>query len=171
MKFIPSDHPTDFDPRAIATRYYFGDLSYWQLPAICIEALERGFDGTTLRILAGLVTRGRLLTETDIRPDEIDSAFLEMGVDAPIPKDEARLALATEAARRGLSNEWNVFDAATHIRIHICELNQTPPELQPIVTLSEESEHAPRWKWGHLENQLHTAMAEFLRTRDRSLCP
>jgi len=43
-----------FNPQAIAVEYYFGDLSYWQLPAICVEALEHGFDGSALRIIAGL---------------------------------------------------------------------------------------------------------------------
>ena len=60
-----------FGPQAIAVEYYFGDLSYWQLPAICIQAMEHGFDGRALRAIAGLVNlapvRGRLLTETDIR--------------------------------------------------------------------------------------------------------
>lgn len=88
-----------------------------------------------------------------------------MGVNAPIPKEEARLALAVEAARRALSGESNVFDMAMHIRIHICEVSQVPPELQAIVALSDESEHAPRWKWEHLEKQLHAAMSDFLRTR------
>ena len=167
MKVTPSD-PVGFDPQAIALRYYFGDLSYWQLPEVCVQALERGFDGRALRIIAGLVNRGRLLTQADVRQDEIDSAFRDMGVNAPIPKDEARLVLATETARRGLSSEWNVFDAATHIRIHICELRQAPPELQPIVALSQDSKLAPRWKWGHLESQLRTAMTEFLRTRENT---
>jgi hypothetical protein len=44
-----------FDPQAIAVEYYFGDLSSWQLPAICIQVLEHGFDGRALRIIAGLV--------------------------------------------------------------------------------------------------------------------
>ena len=82
MKVAPSG-PTSFDPQAVAVEYYFGDLSYWQLPAICVQALEHGFDGRALRIIAGLVNRGRLLAGTDIRADEIDSAFREMGVNAP----------------------------------------------------------------------------------------
>jgi len=160
MKSVPSD-PVKFDPQAIAIRYYFGDLNYWQLPAICVEALERGFDGKALRIIAGLVNP----TARDIRQEEINSAFSDMGVNAPIPKEEARLALATEAARRALSGESNVFHEATHIRLHICELHQPPPELQAIVALSKESEHAARWKWAHLEGQLHAALSDFLRTR------
>lgn len=155
-----------FDPQAMAVEYYFGDLSYWQLPDICVQALERGFDGRALRIIAGLsTTPGRLLTETDIRADEIDSAFREMGVNAPIPKNEARLVLATNAVRRALSGESNVFDEATHIRIHLCHWDEAPASLQPIVALSEQSEHAPRWKWNRFETQLRAAMSDFLRTR------
>lgn len=147
-----------FDPRKLAVLYYFGDLSYWQLPAISADALERGFDGPALRRLAGLVKP----VASDIRPEEIDSAFREMGVAAPIPKDKARLVLATEAARRAMSGESNVFNEATHIRVHLCGWHEAPPELQPIVTLSDESEHAPRRKWKQLENDLRDAMSAFL---------
>jgi hypothetical protein len=82
-----------FDPNALAVQYYFGDLQYWKLPQICVEALEHGFDGRTLRILAGLANP----VAADIRGDEIEEAFREMEVNAPISKDEARLALAMEA--------------------------------------------------------------------------
>jgi hypothetical protein len=160
VKYSPMEQ-VKFDPYNLAVLYYFGDLSYWQLPAISADALERGFDGRFLRRLAGLVNP----VASDIRPEEIDSAFREMGVAAPLPKDEARLALAAEAARRAISGESNVFNEATHIRIHICEWHEAPPELQPIVALSEESEHAPRWKWDQLEKQLRDAMSKFLSTR------
>src|SRR5215469_433956 len=150
-----------FDPKTLAVQYYFGDLQYWKLPGICIEALERGFDGRALRILSGLENP----VQSDIRQEEIDAAFREMGVNAPIPKDEARLALATDSAKRVLAGETNVFNEATHIRIHICEWRHAPPELQPIVDLSEKSEHAPSWQWEQLEKQLRDAMAQFLNTR------
>ena len=155
-----------FDPQAMAVEYYFGDLSYWQLPDICVQALEHGFDGRALRIIAGLATTpGRLLTETDIRSDEIDSAFREMGVNAPIPKDEARLALATNAVRRALSGESNVFNEATHIRIHLCSWDEAPLELQPIVKLSARSGIALRSEWNSLEKRLREAMSNFLNAR------
>jgi len=152
-----------FDPQRMAVDFYFGDLSYWQLPDICVQALERGFDGNALRTIAGLVNRGRLLTETDIRPDEIDSAFREMGANAPIPKDEARLVLATNAVRRALSGESNVFDEATHIRIHLCHWHEAPSKLKPIVDLSAETEHAPEQKWDDIERRLREAMSTFLK--------
>ncbi|HEX4424901.1 MAG TPA: hypothetical protein VH079_05860 [Terriglobales bacterium] len=150
-----------FDPNKLAVLYYFGDLSYWQLPDIFADALGHGFDGRALRRLARLVKP----VERDIRPEEIDSVFREMGVVAPVPKDEARLTLATEAARRAVSGESNVFDEATHIRIHICNWNNAPPELRPIVALSAESEQAPRRKWKQLEQALRDAMADFLSKR------
>jgi hypothetical protein len=158
-----------FDPEAIAVEYYFGDLDYWQLPAICIQALERGFDGSALRTIAGLVNlnpvRGRLLTETDIRADEIDSAFREMGVNAPIPKSEARLVLAANAVHRALSGETDVVNEATHIRIHMCHGDEAPLELQPIVALSAELKHADRSKRNLLEERLREAMSNFLNAR------
>jgi len=150
-----------FDPNKLAVLYYFGDLSYSELPAISADALEHGFDGRALRRLAGLVNP----VAREICLEEIDSAFREMGIAAPIPKDEARLALATESAKRAISGESNVFDEATHIRIHICEWHNAPPELQPIVALSEESEHATRSKWKQLEHDLRDAMSDFLRNR------
>jgi hypothetical protein len=155
-----------FDPQAMAVEYYFGDLTYWKLPNICVQALEHGFDGRALRIVASLATTpGRLLTQTDIRSDEIDAAFREMGVNAPIPKNEARLVLATNAVRRALSGESNVFDEATHIRIHLCNWDEAPPELQPIVKLSARSGHAFRAEWNSLEERLREAMSNFLNAR------
>ena len=155
-----------FDPQRRAVEYYFGDLSYWQLPAICVQALEHGFDGRALRVIAGLVNRGRLLTETDICTDEIDSAFREMGVNAPIPEDAARLVLATNAVRRALSGESSVFDEATHIRIHLCHWREIPLMLKPIVDLSAESEHAPEQKWDEMEGRLREAMSAFLKSQE-----
>jgi hypothetical protein len=156
-----SPDKVNFDPNTLAVLYYFGDLQYWKIPAICIEALERGFDGRALRRLSGLVNP----VERDIRQEEIDTAFREMGINAPIPKDEAGLALAAEAARRALAGETDVFNEATYIQIHICKWHEAPPDLQPIVDLSEQSEHAPSWKWNKLERQLRNAMAQFLSTR------
>jgi hypothetical protein len=151
----------NLDPNKLAVLYYFGDLSYWQLPKIAGEALELGFDGPSLRRLAGIVNP----VASDIRPEQIDSAFREMGVAAPIAKGEARLALASEAARRATSGETDVFAEATHIRIHVCELHDPPLELQRIVALSEESKHAPREKWKRLEGDLRAALSDFLRSR------
>jgi hypothetical protein len=61
----------------------------------------------------------------DIQPAVVDAAFREMGVNAPITKEQAQLALAIETARR-VANGSNVFDEATHIRIHLCGF-ATPP--------------------------------------------
>jgi hypothetical protein len=150
-----------FDPERLAVQYYFGDLSYWHLPAISAEALQHNFDGPALRRLAGLINP----VARDIRLQEIDSAFREMGVKAPIPKEEARLALATEAVTRAMSGESNIFNEATHIRVHLCEWHKAPPALRTIVAVSQEAEHAPPGKWEKLEHDLRAAMSVFLGTR------
>jgi hypothetical protein len=98
-----------FDPKRIAVEYYFGDLQYWKLPGIATDALVEGYDGPALRRLAALADPAA----SDFRDEEIDSAFREMGVGAPIARDEARLILAVESAERALDGRSNVFDEAT----------------------------------------------------------
>lgn len=165
MPFQPKLPAVRFDPNEIAVLYYFGDLSYLDLPKVAADALELGFDGPSLRRLAGLISP----VASDMRAEEIDSAFREMGVAAPMGKDKARLTLAAKSARKAVRGDSNVFNEATHIRIHVCGLEEPPPELRKIVTLSEESEHAPRWKWKRLEQELKEAMTEFIRNRESLL--
>jgi hypothetical protein len=148
-----------FDPNRLAMLYYFGDLQDWKLPNIAMTALEQGYDGHALRKLAFLQNP----LEQDIHPGDVDSAFQEMGVSAPIQKDAARLGLAKESATQAINGEMNIFDAATHIRIHLCELQNSTPELHQIVNLSQEACTAPRSKWLELETQLTKAMHDLLK--------
>ena len=98
------------NPRKLAILYYFGDLDYWKLPEIAVEALAGGFDGVALRKLAGLTNvSAKGLISSDITSSDINAAFKEMGVDAPISKDDARLALATECVKKAIDGESNVF--------------------------------------------------------------
>ena len=155
------------DPNRIAVEYYFGDLQYWKLPQVATDALEHGHDGPALRRLAGLVDRcGSDIREGDIRVDEIDSAFREMGVDAPITKEKARLILAIESAHRAMNGESNVFDEATHIRIHLYELSDPPEALRRIVNLSKTAKNAPRSQCSRIETDLQKAFAAFLNCQE-----
>jgi hypothetical protein len=103
-------------------KYYFGDLQYWKLPGIAADALVEGYDGPALRSLTGLTNP----VASDIRDNEVDSAFCEMGVAAPIAKSEALQILAIESAQRALDGRSNVFDEATYVRIHLCGLVDPP---------------------------------------------
>lgn len=155
--------PMPFDPAKLAVEYYFGDLQYWKLPPIAADALQLGYDGSALRKLAGLANRTRKeIREVDVRANEIDSAFREMGVNAPITKDKARMVLAIESANRALNGVSNVFDEATHVRIHLCELDDPPEALRRVVNLSKEAENAPRSQWGRIEADLKSAFKDFL---------
>lgn len=89
-----------------------------------------------------------------------------MGVAAPIPKAEATLILATEAVKRVIDGDGNVFDVATHIRIHLCGFENPVPELRRIVELSAEATHASRFRWNALEEDLRGAMSSFLSSRN-----
>ena len=151
------------DPKRVALEYYFGDLSYWKLPGIAADALEEGYDGPALRKLAGMssLSTGELRAES-FQSDDVDSAFREMGVDAPIARQEAQLSLAADSAKMALDGQSSVFDEAAHIRIHLCRMSDPPEELRRIVSLSEVASKAPRAKWGRMEGDLKDAFAELL---------
>ena len=160
--------PALLNPDNLAVLYYFGDLQYWKLPGIAVKALELGYDGIGLRRLAELrnpISSHDLRFE-DVRPEDVDCAFREMGVSAPIAKDTARLILATESVKRAINGESNIFDEAAHIRIHLCELKDPAPELHRIITLSQQARHAPELKWDELGRELESAMSDFLRSRE-----
>ncbi len=144
-----------FDPAKIAVSWYFGELCHEDLPGICIDALDHGYDGPMLRRLAGLTKP----TSRDIQERQIKGAFQEMGIAAPISEMDCQLFLATETAEAAVEGGKNVFDAATHIRIHVCKFKPQPAELSEIVRLSEESELAPRLSWGRLEKKIKEALA------------
>jgi hypothetical protein len=148
------------DPHKLAVLYYFGHLQYWKLPQIAADALEQGYDGDALRRLAGLINP----VASDIRIADINSAFTEMGVAAPLTRDYARLVLARESATQALHGDLNVFDAATHIRIHLCEFDDPPRELHRIVSLSEQARRGTTG-WKELEAEIKDAMRDFLNGR------
>lgn len=85
-----------------------------------------------------------------------------MGVDAPIAKDEARLILAIDCARKAVDGRSNVFDEATYIRIHLCKLSDPPDALKQIFTPSKEAKNAPRSQWSRIESDLKEAFRAFL---------
>ena len=147
------------EPYRIAVLYYFGELGYWKMPRIAQDALEQGYDGPALRRLAGLINP----VDADIDPKQIDTAFREMGVSAPLSKDEARLSLAAEVAAKALYAGANVFDQATHIAGYLCEWHDPLPELRRIVSLAQQSRTSSNLE--KLETELRQAMADFLRSR------
>lgn len=158
------------DPKKLAVDYYFGDLQYWKLPRIAADALEEGYDGPALRKLAWLTN----LSTHDIRAEdigggEIDAAFCEMGVDAPVAKDMARMILAVESAHRALNGQSCLLSEASHIRIHLCELSESPEPLKRIVSLSKRARNAPRSEWSRIETDLKDAFFDFLKGQGKEV--
>jgi len=152
-------------PKQLAIEYYFGDLQYWKLPKIAAQALEEGYDGPALRMLAWINDP----KEAEMDHGQIDAAFREMGVtDAPISKERARIAITCQLAQDVSNGYRNVFEAATHLRIHLCEFETPSPELTKLWELAKISKNAPRSKWGELETRLRHAFSEFLRNNQAS---
>jgi len=151
------------NPKKIAIDYYFGDLSPWKLPGIAATALEEGYDGTALRRLASLAVKdSKSLRAEDFEAKEIDSAFREMGVDAPVSEHVAQMTLAKECAANAMNGRSSVFDAATHVRVHLCHLSEPPEPLRRIARLSESAGYAPRTEWTRIETDLKDAFSDFL---------
>jgi hypothetical protein len=91
------------DPKKLAVEFYFGELQYWKLSRIAADALEERFDGPALRRHARLASlSSHDIRVEDIGANDIDAAFREMGVDAPITEVNAQLALAAESAKKVL---------------------------------------------------------------------
>jgi hypothetical protein len=113
-----------------------------------------------LALLANLSSHD--IRAEDIGASEIDTAFCEMGVNVPIAKDVAQLTLAVESANGALNGQSNVFDEATHVRMHLCRLSEPPESLRQIVSLSKEAGKAPRFEWSRIEADLNHAFSDFL---------
>ena len=81
------------DSKLIAARWYVGELSGEDMPAIACQALEEGQDGKNLRYLAGLSSPAR----RDIL-ETVDGALRELGVQAPATPHDAAIWMARRLA-------------------------------------------------------------------------
>jgi hypothetical protein len=98
------------DAKLIAARWYFGELSGEDLPAIACQALELGRDGKNLRYLAGLSNPVR----RDIL-EIVDGALQELGVQAPISLHDAALEMARRHAEYILDGRIDPYAGACRI--------------------------------------------------------
>ena len=97
------------DPKAIAAEWYLGGLNSEDLPKLACDALEQGYDGNRLRQLAGLVKP----TKRDVE-GIVDGAFRELGVAAPLSKDEAALFLVRSKAEASAKSDTGSVEITAH---------------------------------------------------------
>jgi hypothetical protein len=76
------------DPHLIAAEWYLGGFDSERLPEVALQAIEHGCEGKNLAQLATLVKPSKRDVE-----GLIDGALRELGVTAPLSKDEAALWL------------------------------------------------------------------------------
>jgi hypothetical protein len=74
------------DPQLIAAEWYLGGFDSERLPEVALQAIERGCEGKNLSQLATLVKPSKRDVE-----GLVDGALRELGVTAPLSKDEAAL--------------------------------------------------------------------------------
>jgi hypothetical protein len=74
------------DPNLIAAEWYLGGFDSERLPEVALQAIERGCEGKNLAKLATLVKPSKRDVE-----GLVDGALRELGVTAPVSKDEAAL--------------------------------------------------------------------------------
>jgi hypothetical protein len=74
------------DPHLIAAEWYLGGFDSVRLPEVAVQAIEQGCDGKNLAQLATLMKPSKRDVE-----GIIDGALRELGVAAPMSRDEAAL--------------------------------------------------------------------------------
>lgn len=96
-----------FDISTIAAFWYSGNIYSEHMPALAGKLLERGFDGKHLRLLAG--NSSKRVTHADIDED-VNRAFRELGVSAPLPKSAAELNAARHVAQEVVDSRVDAAD-------------------------------------------------------------
>ena len=99
-----------FDAKLIAAKWYVGELSGEDMPAIAFQSLEQGRDGKNLRYLAGLSNPVR----RDIL-EIVDGALRELGVQVPITLHDAALEMARRHAEDILDGRIDPYGGACRI--------------------------------------------------------
>lgn len=115
----------------LAAFWYAGNVANERMPSIAVTLLERGFESRHMAVIAG-VTNPKV-TYADISED-LDQAFRELGVNAPISRSAAQLIAGLHLARevsdaqidaaQGANLITELFDwdadgpAGTIVRIH-----------------------------------------------------
>jgi hypothetical protein len=98
------------DTKLVAARWYLNELSGEEMPGVAGQALELGYDGKNLRRLAGLANP----TRRDVA-ELVDEALRELGVKAPITRQEAALWMATLVAGEIIEGRVEPYAGACRI--------------------------------------------------------
>jgi hypothetical protein len=100
------------DVSVIAAFWYAGEIPNERMPTIAAELLERGLNSPHLGFIAGM--QNPKLTHPDIDED-LNRAFRELGIDAPISVSTARLIAACHLAREVIDGRLDAARGASVI--------------------------------------------------------
>jgi hypothetical protein len=120
-------HRLPFSPELVHARWALGKLPSEEAPSLAQDALEFGHDGKNVRRIAGL-TRPN---QADLLPF-MPGFFAEMGVSAPLSREQAAWLLARLIAKGISERQVTPYEGARFIAYEIvCEVwpNQQHPLL------------------------------------------
>jgi hypothetical protein len=100
------------DVSVIAAFWYAGEIPNERMPMVAADLLERGFNGPHWGFIAGM--QNPKITHPDIDED-LDRAFRESGIDAPVSVSKARLIAACHLAREVIDGHLDAACGASVI--------------------------------------------------------
>lgn len=145
MELTSTGKHVNFSAERVAARWYSGLLKKEDLPELARDALEAGFDGRSLRRIAGLELND--LTDID---KFIDAALGEMGV-PKLTKRAALLKVAKETFEQTVAGARNPYEGAREVvgMLYRGIDDQYPQIMYDLEDVAEMIESCPedRRKW------------------------
>ncbi len=142
--YLTTDRIATLDISMIAAFWYAGEIANNRIPEVAAKLLERGISNVHLGLIAGMTNPKITRSEID---EDLDRAFRELGVNAPMSRSAAQLIAGLHLARkisdaqidaaRGASLITELFDwdadgpAGQIVRIHsdlVSRVRRNSPE-------------------------------------------
>jgi hypothetical protein len=94
--YLTADRIATLDISMIAAFWYAGEIANNRIPQVAAKLLERGINNAHLGLIAGITNPKIARTEID---EDLDRAFRELGVNAPMSVNAAQLIAGRHLAR------------------------------------------------------------------------
>jgi hypothetical protein len=130
---VPKPAPR-LSPDLLAAQWVSRDLYGENMPSVAADLLEAGFDGPSLRRLAGEM---RVACAADVE-DLVGKMFCELSVPYPLTATEAKLIITRQIGREVIHGECNAWAASAIAGFLSWDSRSEIPDLWTIYLLNEE---------------------------------
>jgi hypothetical protein len=128
---LPDD---PLSPPLLASRWVSGDLRGEDMPGIAADLLEAGYDGHSLRRLAGEMDASNSAALEPL----VGAMFRELDVNYPMSERAAKIIVSRQIAREVIAGKRNPWVAANHLEIAIWNWVPETAELELIFSVNDE---------------------------------